>query len=240
MTSQTRLALELGGRVVTAGILAGLLGLERELRNKDAGLRTYTLVGLGAALIMIVSQYGFTEVLGPSRASDPARLAAQVVSGIGFIGAGLIFVRRDLVRGLTTAAGLWLCAGIGLAAGAGMIWVAVLGTTAGLATMYGLGVVEHRLLRSKRPTVPLELVCHDKPGVLARISTLIAGAGFNIETVEMSRGQGEGLVAIHFFISNGADVAPLLLQLAEEEVVVEILPVARPGWQEGKNREGGW
>jgi putative Mg2+ transporter-C (MgtC) family protein len=222
--AETRLYLQLVGRVFLAGVLAALLGLEREVRNKDAGLRTYTLVGLGSALVMVVSQYGFASVLGPNTEVDPARVAAQVVSGIGFLGGGLIFVKRDVVRGLTTAAGLWLCSGIGLAAGAGMIWLAVLATASGLLTMYGLDLVERRILRSKRDTVSLEVVCHDKKGVLAQVSTLIARQGFNIESVEIRREVGEGLVGIHFVMSDSTDLRPLLSHLAEEENVVEVFP----------------
>lgn len=91
--------------LLLALLLCSLIGLERELKQKSAGLRTHTLVGVGAALFLLVSKYGFTDVLAEGRiVLDPSRVAAQIVSGIGFIGGGLIFVRRDVVRGLTTAA----------------------------------------------------------------------------------------------------------------------------------------
>ena len=91
-----------------AFFLSALVGLERELRQKSAGLRTHTLVGVSAALFMLVSKYGFMDVLANDRVVlDPSRVAAQVVSGIGFIGGGIIFMRRDVVRGLTTAASIW-------------------------------------------------------------------------------------------------------------------------------------
>ena len=92
-----------------AFLLSALIGLERELRHKSAGLRTYTVVGTTAALFLLVSKYGFTDVLAPGLVVlDPSRVAAQIVTGIGFIGAGLIFVREDRVNGLTTAATIWL------------------------------------------------------------------------------------------------------------------------------------
>lgn len=234
IASETLLYLELVGRILLAGVLAALLGLEREVRNKDAGLRTYTLVGLGSALIMVVSKHGFLSVLGPNVDVDPARVAAQVVSGIGFLGGGLIFVKRDVVRGLTTAAGLWLCSGIGLAAGAGMIYLAVFATTAGLLTMVGLDLVERRILRSKRDTVFLEVVCHDKKGVLAQISTLVAKAGFNIESVELRKEAGEGLVSIHFTLTDSGALEPLVTRLAEEDIVAEVFP---SGQRPAKKRE---
>src|ERR687889_647850 len=113
--------LELVGRLGLALVLSAAIGLERELRQKSAGFRTYTLVGLGAALFSVAGAYGFQEELGgPGVPRDPSRVAAQVVTGIGFIGGGLIFVRRDAVRGLTTAATVWLAAAVGMAAGAGL------------------------------------------------------------------------------------------------------------------------
>jgi len=104
-----------------AFLLSALIGIEREIRQKSAGFRTYTLVGFSAALIMLVSKYGFTNVLEFNRVVlDPSRIAAQIVTGIGFIGGGLIFVRRGSVRGLTTAAVVWLTAAVGMACGAGL------------------------------------------------------------------------------------------------------------------------
>lgn len=123
-------------RLCVAGLCGTLIGLDREYRVKDAGFRTHFLVALGSALIMIVSQYGFSDILThPGVGLDPSRIAAQVVSGIGFIGAGTIIIHRQLVRGLTTAASLWATAGIGLAAGADMFVVAGAAT---LLTLFGL------------------------------------------------------------------------------------------------------
>ncbi|MFD0774894.1 MgtC/SapB family protein, partial [Streptomonospora algeriensis] len=102
-------------------VLCTLIGLERELRQKNAGLRTHTLVGVGAALFMVVSKYAFFDVIRNEDITlDPSRVAAQIASGIGFVGAGVIFVRQDIVRGLTTAATIWVAAAVGTAAGAGL------------------------------------------------------------------------------------------------------------------------
>jgi putative Mg2+ transporter-C (MgtC) family protein len=110
------------GELLLAFVLSACIGLEQAYRGKSAGMRTYSIVGVGAALIMLISKYGFTNVLEPGRVIvDPSRVAAQIVTGIGFIGAGLIFVRRDNdVAGLTTAAVVWLTAGVGMACGAGL------------------------------------------------------------------------------------------------------------------------
>jgi MgtC family len=118
------------GELALAFVLSSLIGIERECRQKSAGPRTHTLVGTGAALFLIVSKYGFTDVLGPHVILDPSRVAAQIVSGIGFIGGGLIFVRGDAVRGLTTAAIVWITAAIGMACGAGLAILALAATAA--------------------------------------------------------------------------------------------------------------
>ena len=127
-------------RLCVAGLCGTVIGLDREYRVKDAGFRTHFLVALGSALMMVVSQYGFEGFLADHDGTrfDPGRIAAQVVSGIGFIGAVTIIIHRQLVRGLTTAASLWATAGIGLAAGAEMYVVAGAAT---LLTLFGLEVL---------------------------------------------------------------------------------------------------
>ncbi len=117
-------------RLLLASVLGAAIGLEREFRAKEAGLRTHFLVTLGAALIMIVSQWGFQGAVNipGTRHADVARVAAQIVSGIGFLGAGAIIMQNQSVRGLTTAAGLWVAAGIGMAVGGGLYVVAIAGT----------------------------------------------------------------------------------------------------------------
>ena len=126
-------------RLLIASALGTVIGIEREYRSKEAGYRTHFLVALGSALIMIVSQFGFTDFAGvPGYRLDPARVAAQVVSGIGFIGAGTIIFQRSIVRGLTTAAGIWTTCGIGLAVGVGLY---AIGAAATVLTLVGLEVL---------------------------------------------------------------------------------------------------
>jgi putative Mg2+ transporter-C (MgtC) family protein len=115
--------LELAGRLVVGLVLGAAIGFERELHRQPAGFRTHSLVALGAALFTIISAYGFAGA-----AVDPTRIAAQIVSGIGFIGAGAILQYRGNIRGLTTAASLWSVAAVGMAAGAGLLVVAAIGT----------------------------------------------------------------------------------------------------------------
>lgn len=116
-------------RLFVAACLGGAVGVEREYHAKEAGFRTHILVALGSALFMILSQYGFDSFLGKTSVSfDPSRIASQVVTGIGFLGAGTIIIQRHFIRGLTTAAGLWVTAAIGLACGGGMYFVAIITT----------------------------------------------------------------------------------------------------------------
>src|SRR5580698_8926456 len=123
----TKQFIELGA----AFLLSAAIGLEREIRHKSAGLRTYTVVGMAAALFMLISKYGFANVLAEGRVVlDPSRVAAQIVTGIGFIGAGLIFVKEDRVQGLTTAATMWLVTAIGMACASGLILLAAVATGA--------------------------------------------------------------------------------------------------------------
>lgn len=137
--------MELGSNLVNllvAAGLSGLIGFEREYNKRDAGLRTHIMVGMGAALFTIV---------GAELGVDPTRMAAQVVSGIGFIGAGAIFRAGDNIKGLTTAAGMWTVAGIGVAAGFGMLELAVTATVIALVVLFGLLPVVDRIRSEKKP-----------------------------------------------------------------------------------------
>ena len=137
-------------RLVVAVICGLAIGIERTARSKEAGMRTHAIVCFAAALMMIISKYAFTDISEPFadgvRDADAARIAAQVISGIGFLGAGIIFYKRDLLHGLTTAAGVWATAGIGLAIGAGMVITGVVATAILLATQ----ILLHRSIKFVR------------------------------------------------------------------------------------------
>ncbi len=145
-----------------AFLLSALVGLEREIRHKSAGLRTYTVVGTAAALFLLISKYGFTDVLINDRiVLDPSRVAAQIVTGIGFIGAGLIFVRGDRVSGLTTAATVWLVTGIGMACGAGLPLLAIAATVAYFIVALVFPILLRLLPSGHIPTEQSEDTQHD-------------------------------------------------------------------------------
>jgi len=148
--------LDLVLRLIVAAGLGSLIGVERERLMWTAGLRTHMLVSVGACLCMIVSAYGFNTVLGPHVILDPSRVAAQVVSGVGFLGAGAIIMRNEVVKGLTTAASLWAVAAVGLAVGGGLYVAAIAATVIILLILAGLKPIEERL-RSGREPVALHL-----------------------------------------------------------------------------------
>jgi len=170
------------GELGMALLLAGAIGLERELRQKDAGLRTHTLVGVGAALFMLISKYGFTDVLEKNLiVLDPSRMAAQIVSGIGFLGAGLIFVRRDAVRGLTTAASIWVTAAVGCAAGAGLLVLAALTTGIYFLVTLVLPIARRRLPAAAAGTSTLRVRYPDGHGILRQVLNEATRRGFAID-----------------------------------------------------------
>jgi len=175
---------QLGDFAIAFG-LSALIGLEREIKQKAAGIRTYTVVGVGAALFMLVSKYGFTDVLQAGRVVlDPSRVAAQIVSGLGFIGGGIIFVKRDVVRGLTTAASIWLTAAVGAAAAGGLPILAITGTAAYFVAILGLPVLSRmvaRLVGTDRPV--LQVTYLDRRGMLREVLEAITHAGFSVARI---------------------------------------------------------
>jgi len=176
--------------LLLAFVLSALVGLEREIRQKSAGLRTYTLVGVSAALFMLVSKYGFTDVLVAQRVVlDPSRVAAQIVSGIGFIGGGVIFMRRDVVRGLTTAASVWLTAALGMACGAGLPVLAVTTTVIHFIIMLGFPRIVTYLPRAKRTSARIRIAYQDGRGLLRDILVACTKLRFAIDNVDVERKQ---------------------------------------------------
>lgn len=180
-------------RLGAAALLGGLVGLEREKVSRPAGLRTHILVCVGAALVMMIStdMYAIYKGLAPV---DPGRIAAQVVSGIGFLGAGTIMREGATVRGLTTAASLWVIAAVGLAVGAGLYTGAVASALIVLGTLLVLSKVERRLTRRRYRL--LRVVAHDMPGLVGKIGTILGERRINIKNVEMEEDTSEGDSAV--------------------------------------------
>jgi putative Mg2+ transporter-C (MgtC) family protein len=197
--------LETGSRLLMAAVLGGLIGLERESMNRPAGLRTHLLVCTGAALIMMVSLNVYGLYKGETNA-DPARIAAQVVSGIGFLGAGTILREGITVRGLTTAASLWVVAGVGLAVGAGFFLEAVMTATIVLLALVFLGKVD-RLLLARRRVRRLTVTARDEPGLLGQLGSALGTQSVNIVDVHIQQ-LDKNLVLIHFDVQYPINLPP--------------------------------
>lgn len=174
--------MEIGLRLVLAALMGGIIGFEREISNRPAGFRTHILVTLGSCLIMILSAYGF-QGLGPDGAGgEPARLAAQVVSGIGFLGAGTILREGTNVRGLTTAASIWISGGIGLAIGLGYYAAASFTTFLALFSLMGLKVLEGKIYKIKRFS-EVRFKAVGRPGLVGEIGTIFGKYQINIKNI---------------------------------------------------------
>ena len=210
-------------RLFVAAALGGAIGLERELRERQAGLRTHLVVCVGAALFTLVSAYGFEGVLAQGRVvADPTRIAAQIVSGIGFLGAGAIIRQGLSVRGLTTAATLWLVAAIGMAAGAGYWSGAVLATAGALLTLGPLRVFAFRALRRFRPAIDRLLVELPAGGSPAPIIEAIERTGGRVVSLDVAQEGERRSVAVDVELPPGTVAVAVVSGVAEVEGVLEV------------------
>nr|WP_092074777.1 MgtC/SapB family protein [Dendrosporobacter quercicolus]NSL49288.1 MgtC/SapB family protein [Dendrosporobacter quercicolus DSM 1736]SDN13248.1 putative Mg2+ transporter-C (MgtC) family protein [Dendrosporobacter quercicolus] len=184
--------LEMVLRLAAAGLLGGVIGYERQARHKSAGLRTHILVSMGSCLIMILSINIYSTVQGLTNA-DPARLAAQVVSGIGFLGAGSIMKEGLTVKGLTTAASLWVVSGVGLAVGGGYYLASVVTTLLVFITLAVLTKVEYRNCTLGTATLAITTTT-DKPGQLGVICSTVGRLGVSIVDIQLEEAEPSVIV----------------------------------------------
>lgn len=194
-------------RIAVASVCGICIGIERSRRSKEAGVRTHCIVALGAALMMIISKYGFADMaIGADgmRGADGARIAAQVVSGIGFLGAGMIFVRKDTITGLTTAAGIWVTSGVGMAIGAGMYGIGLAATVIVILVQSVLHMqLGHHHKYARRLKIKLKGV--NEEGFERRYIALLEEKG--IKPVEVSTERTDGLFNYTFTAETEADIA---------------------------------
>lgn len=194
-------------RLGAAALLGAAIGLEREWGDRAAGLRTHALVSTASALMMLVSAYAFEDAVTPAHTVvlDPSRIAAQVVSGVGFLGAGTIIMRKDTVRGLTTAASIWLVAGIGLACGAGM-YAAAAGTTGlALLILWGLKKVQRRVFAHKRVS-GVTVSLRRRAGQVAAIEEQVRTSGLELERLHLGPGSA-GDITLKLEVRGGGPAA---------------------------------
>jgi putative Mg2+ transporter-C (MgtC) family protein len=212
-------------RVAVAAALGGAVGLERELREREAGFRTHMLVSVGSALFTLVSAYGFREFLvggGAVIRADPTRIAAQIVTGIGFLGAGAIIRQGLSVRGLTTAATLWVVAAIGMASGAGYYSAAVITTALALISLWPLRILAFRTMRRFRPDTE-RLLAHLPAGespspLIERLEAL----GGRLQSLEVGHEADRRTVLMDVTLPPKADPPAIVADLSELEHVLEI------------------
>jgi putative Mg2+ transporter-C (MgtC) family protein len=200
------------GRLAVAAGLGGAVGIERELREREAGIRTHLLVSLGACLFTLVGAYGFEDV---GTTVDPTRVAAQIVTGIGFLGAGAIIREGISVRGLTTAGSLWIVAAIGMAAGAGYYWPAVAGTVLTVLALWPLRAAAYHALERFRP-LERRLVVELREGTsLNAVLDLVPG----VRQVEIEDERDRRVVTLE--LTEPAD-EPLVSTLSDREDVIAV------------------
>lgn len=181
-------------RIVLSGICGGIIGYERKNHGKEAGIRTHTIVALASALLMIVSKYGFNDLaFGADFKLDPSRVASQIVSGIGFLGAGMIFISKKSVKGLTTAAGVWATSGIGMAIGSGMYAIGILSTLVILVVQ----LITHKKWRFlKSPSEEqISFVITDSGAALEYLKNYIESLNIQISEMSISK-NSEGCVEV--------------------------------------------
>ncbi|MFF9905074.1 MgtC/SapB family protein [Streptomyces olivaceus] len=214
------------GELGLALVLSSLIGWERAAQQKSAGLRTHTLVGIASALMMEVSQHGFTAVLGLENVSfDPSRVAAQIVSGIGFIGGGLIFVRRDAVRGLTTAATVWLTCAIGMACGGGLPLLVLATTALHFLVVRGYPLLSSRLVPGAAASaVEARLTYLTGTALLPRLMETCTRRGFRIVQVKVERlpGRTEGAARVVLQLEGPDDTSGLASELFQDDGVIDV------------------
>jgi putative Mg2+ transporter-C (MgtC) family protein len=199
-------------RLAIAAGLGGAIGFERELRERQAGLRTHLVVCVGSALFTLVSAYGFEDFFTATGTRiDPTRIAAQVVSGIGFLGAGAIIRQGLSVRGLTTAATLWLVAAIGMSAGAGYYSGAVIATVGALLTLGPLRIVAYRIVRRYRPDVDRLVVDIPAGGSPVPILEVIEERGAHVIALEIAQEGDRRSVALDIELPNHGVTAPAIV-----------------------------
>jgi putative Mg2+ transporter-C (MgtC) family protein len=202
--------LELVLRLVVAAILGGLIGLERERLEWAAGMRTHALVSLGSALFMVVSIFGFSDILNEQHVIlDPSRVAAQVASGIGFIGAGTIIFRREIVKGLTTAASIWAVAAVGLAVGGGMFLAAISATLLALALLVLARPVKQRLFPKRKEARRVRLVLR-RDTSLAELRSEIEASEVPLERIVVRPGSSAGEDDAELVLGKGSQEEELL------------------------------
>lgn len=215
---------EILSRLLLAALFGGLVGLERERKSWAAGMRTHMMVCVGSALIMMVSSFGFADILGTANVTlDPSRVAAQVVSGIGFIGAGTILFTKQggTIRGLTTAAGLWTVAAIGLATGGGMYFAAIFTTALALIILWALQPIERMYAQRFRPKT-LKIITNAEANTSELLKTLLELEETSFSDFSLFKNRDEFILQLKFDESDMSKLASVMTELQKNVNVKQV------------------
>lgn len=214
---------EVVARLTLAAFFGAIIGLERERKNWTAGIRTHMMVCVGSTLIMMVSAFGFSDVLGPDHiVLDPSRIAAQVISGIGFIGAGtILFSKQGTIRGLTTASGLWTVAAIGLATGGGMYFAAATTTAIAIIILWLLQPLENRIAKRFRQKT-LRIVTNSDANPAEMLQELTQNKSFNFLSLSLDKGDDEFIILLKFQNTDLLKVTEVISDLQANPTIKEI------------------
>ena len=210
-------------RMLVACICGAFIGYERSLRQKEAGLRTHIILALGACLAMLVSKYGFADISGAGamKTSDGARIAAQVVSGVGFLGAGVIFVRGGSVKGLTTAAGIWTTSSVGLAIGAGMYEIGIVATFFMVLAQFIL----HRFLPASEMMVRnvISIVARSDTDVIDYIQEKLQASHMHVQGIKIKK-RDDGFINVEITVNmyKNENLEEILSVAGQNENITEL------------------
>lgn len=209
-------------RLFVAALCGAAIGIERSRRQKDAGIRTHVLVAMGSALMMLVSKYGFFDVvINDSIQADASRIASQVISGVSFLGAGMIFVKNASIKGLTTAAGIWVTAGLGLAIGAGQYTVGVSATIMIIILQYVL----HKFFSRIENTVnEFTVIIEDGVDAIEKFKNDLSSKNIRTESYKMIRNKAENTITLDVVIKKQKSIhmRDILSEIAENPNVISI------------------
>lgn len=225
--------LKMALRLVVAAILGGIVGLERGSNDRPAGFRTHILVCMGSTLFMLVSIYGFDDMLGVfspgggdmGQRRDTARIAAQVVSGIGFLGAGTILHEGLTIKGLTTAASLWIVSAIGLAVGSGMYLISVVATILTMVTLITFHNWEKRFsLKNSKNRRFIRIVAKNRPGAISDITGFLAQNSIKVKNLNVKNDSSDGNLVLEFYlsISSNVDTMEVLREIQDIEGIISL------------------
>ncbi|MBB5638452.1 putative Mg2+ transporter-C (MgtC) family protein [Pedobacter cryoconitis] len=210
-------------RLALAALFGAIIGLERERKDWAAGLRTHMMVCVGASLTMMVSVYGFTDILGtPNVVLDPSRIAAQVISGIGFIGAGtILFLKQGIIRGLTTASGLWTVAAIGLASGAGMYFAAAIATGLAIFILLMLQPLEKKFT-ARFAQRSLRITTSNREKSVTIIGRFFENTNMDISTMIVEQADTDFIVSLKFNRFSKEDIVKIIAELQLDDDITEV------------------